>query len=273
MTKTRKIIYTLLALFAAAILSGGLFVGIRRYKRTHRPPRVVMLTIPTVRTTPDLVARLAQKLDADSAQLMAVFGDSLLIDSLGFNAQTLPAMFIPNSYEVFQWISPKKLIIRLKMEYDAFWTPERVAQAKKQGLTPVEVMTLASIVEQETACNAEKPTIAGLYLNRLKKGMLLQADPTVKYAVGDFALKRVLNRHLKCDNPYNTYIYEGLPPGPICIPSLASINAVLKPKTHNYIYMCAKEDFSGTHNFAVTQAEHNVNARKYAEALNKAGIR
>lgn len=270
MTKTRKITYTLLAVTALFAIT---YVGIKEYKRRHQKPRVVMLTIPPVRTTPDLAGRLARQIDADSAQLMMVFSDSILIDSLGFNAQTLTAMFIPNSYEVYEWISPKDLLLRLKKEYDIFWTPKRQAQAKEQGLTLVEVMTLASIVEQETTCDAEKPTIAGVYLNRLKKGMLLQADPTVKYAVGDFALKRVLKQHLKCDNPYNTYIYEGLPPGPICIPSLASINAVLTPETHNYIYMCAKEDFSGTHNFAITLAEHNINARKYAEALNKAGIR
>lgn len=270
MTKTRKITYSI---FTVAILCVITYACIKVYKHRHQQPRVVMLTIPPVRTTPALAGRLAKQIDADSTQLIAVFSDSILIDSLGFNAQTLPAMFIPNSYEVYEWITPKDLLLRLKKEYDIFWTPKRQTQAEEQSLTPIEVMTLASIVEQETTCDAEKPTIAGVYLNRLKKGMLLQADPTVKYAVGDFTLKRILKQHLRCDNPYNTYIYEGLPPGPICIPSLASINAVLSPDTHNYIYMCAKEDFSGTHNFAITLAEHNVNARKYAEALNKAGIR
>lgn len=270
MTKTRKITYSIFAAVALSIITFGC---IKIYKHRHQPPRVVMLTIPPVRTTPDLAGRLAKQIDADSIQLITAFSDSTLIDSLGFNAQTLPAMFIPNSYEVYEWITPKELLLRLKKEHDIFWTLKRQAQAKEQGLTPTEVMTLASIVEQETTYDAEKPTIAGLYLNRLKKGMLLQADPTVKYAVGDFTLKRILKQHLKCDSPYNTYMYKGLPPGPICIPSLASINAVLSPETHNYIYMCAKEDFSGTHNFALTLAEHNVNARKYAEALNKAGIR
>ncbi|MCQ2293385.1 MAG: endolytic transglycosylase MltG [Bacteroidaceae bacterium] len=261
------------ALLGAVLIGAAVLAGIRLYAYIHRAPRTVRLTIPIVRTTPELAGRLAAHLDADSAELMTAFSDVALIDSLGYDEQTLPAMFIPNTYEVYQWITPRNLMLRLKKESDDFWTSQRRRQAREQGLTPIEVMTLASIVEQETACDAERATIAGLYLNRLRKGMRLQADPTVKYAVGDFSLKRVLKVHLKCDSPYNTYEHEGLPPGPICIPSLASIKAVLKPASHNYIYMCAKEDFSGTHNFAVTAAEHLRNAQNYANALNKAGIR
>lgn len=246
---------------------------IQRERIRNQKPRVARLTIPTVRTIEDLASRMSRVVDADSAALMEVFADSVLIDSLGYNRQTLPAMFIANTYEVYMWESPKNLLLRLKRESDNFWTSERQVLAEKQNLSSVEVMTLASIVEQETANDAERPTIAGLYLNRLKKGMLLQADPTVKFALGDFALKRVLYRHLEVDNPYNTYKYEGLPPGPICIPSLTSINAVLHPDVHNYYYMCAKEDFSGTHNFATTEREHAANARRYAQALNAAGIR
>ena len=140
------------------------------------------------------------------------------------------------------------------------------------GLTPNEVATLASIIDEETANNGEKPMVAGMYLNRLKKGMLLQADPTVKFALGDFTLRRILNKHLEVDNPYNTYKYPGLPPGPIRVPSVQGLEAVLNPAQSNYLYMCAKEDFSGTHNFACTLAEHLQNARRYQQALNQRGI-
>ena len=161
----------------------------------------------------------------------------------------------------------------MQRERDAYWTAERKQLAQKAGLTPDEVVTLASIVEQETANNAERPKVAGMYLNRLRKGMKLQADPTVKFALQNFALRRIMHQHLTANSPYNTYRNEGLPPGPICIPSLASIEAVLHFTTHPYIYMCAKEDFSGTHNFAATYAEHLQNAKKYSEALNKRGIK
>ena len=269
MTNRRKFLFVILGL---ALMIGATFGAYHLYRHLTRKPRVVMLTIPTVRTTADLAGRLATVLDADSAALMEVMTDSVFIDSLGYDSQTLPAMFVANSYEVFQWISPKALMLRLKDECDAFWTTERLLKAENQDLTPVEVMTLASIIEQETACDEERARIAGMYLNRLRKNMPLQADPTVKFAVGDFALRRILHEHLEYDSPYNTYLYEGLPPGPICIPSLASIKAVLNPEEHNYIYMCAKEDFSGTHNFATDYNEHLRNAHRYAKALDEAGI-
>jgi UPF0755 protein len=152
-------------------------------------------------------------------------------------------------------------------EYKLFWNEERIAKAKKIGLTPKEVSTLASIVQAESVKRDEAPIIAGLYINRLKKDIPLQADPTLVFASGDFSLKRVLNEHKAIDSPYNTYKYAGLPPGPINMPEIATLNAVLNYDTHNYIYMCAKEDFSGYHNFASTLAEHNKNARKYQNAL------
>ena len=153
-------------------------------------------------------------------------------------------------------------------EYDRFWNETRQTRAEEIGLTPVEVSILASIVESETAQKSELKTIAGLYLNRLKRGQLLQADPTVKYAVGDFKLKRILNSHLEIESPYNTYKYAGLPPGPINFPEISSIEAVLDYEKHNYLYMCAKDDFSGYHNFATTLRQHNINAAKYRAALN-----
>jgi UPF0755 protein len=182
-------------------------------------------------------------------------------------------MFIPNTYEVYWNISAEKLIERMKREYDAFWTEERRNQAQKARLTPLDVSILASIIEEESAMTDEYPTIAGLYINRLHRGIPLQADPTVKYALGDFAIQRILYEHLQIDSPYNTYLYTGLPPAPLRIPSLKGLESVLNYLKHNYLYMCAKEDFSGRHNFAVTLSEHNRNADRYRAELNRRGIR
>ena len=233
----------------------------------------VRLTVPVVHTLADMAARLAPRLQADSAALYHAFTDAALLDSLGVDTATVPALFIPNTYEVFWTITPSSLLHRLYREYEVFWTAERKQKAEAAGLTPVEVSTLASIVEQESANSAERPAIAGMYLNRLRQGMKLQADPTVKFALGDFALRRILHAHLVADSPYNTYRNQGLPPGPICIPSPDAIDAVLNYQHHDYLYMCAKEDFSGTHNFAATYEEHLDNARRYAEALNRRGIK
>jgi UPF0755 protein len=177
-------------------------------------------------------------------------------------------MFIPDTYEFYWTTSAKQFADRMKNEYERFWNDERKNRAEQINLNPVEVITLASIVQSETAKKEELKTVAGLYINRLKRGQLLQADPTVKYAVGDFSLKRILNLHLEIESPYNTYKYVGLPPGPINFPETESIDAVLNFEKHNYIFMCAKEDFSGYHNFAGTLAEHNRNAAKYRAALN-----
>lgn len=233
----------------------------------------VRLVIPIVHTMPALAERLSHLLQADSASLAAAFTDSTLLAAHGATVATAPCLFLPNTYEVYWTISPEQLLNRMQRERDAYWTAERKQLAQKAGLTPDEVVTLASIVEQETANNAERPKVAGMYLNRLRKGMKLQADPTVKFALQNFALRRIMHQHLTANSPYNTYRNEGLPPGPICIPSLASIEAVLHFTTHPYIYMCAKEDFSGTHNFAATYTEHLQNAKKYSEALNKRGIK
>jgi len=181
-------------------------------------------------------------------------------------------MFIPNTYEIYWNVSPEKFCERMKKEFERFWNVERLEKAGKVGLTPVQVGTLASIVEEETNKKDELPIVAGLYINRLKMGMKLQADPTVKYAVGDFTLRRVLNVHLEKDSPYNTYQNYGLPPGPIRFPAGQAIDAVLNYTHHDYIFMCAKEDFSGRHNFAVTAHQHAVNRDKYIAALNRLKI-
>ena len=233
----------------------------------------VMMTVPDVRTTDRLAGRITAKLMLDSATVAQALADPAFCQQLGYDTATIFCLFVPNTYEVYWNISLDALMQRMQKEHDAFWNDERRHKAEAQGLTPNEVVILASIIDEETANNAEKPVIAGMYLNRLNRGMLLQADPTVKYALGDFTLKRILNRHLEVDSPYNTYKYAGLMPGPIRLPSIQAIEAVLNPDHNDYLYMCAKEDFSGTHNFACTLAEHNQNARRYQQALNQRGIR
>ena len=177
------------------------------------------------------------------------------------------AMFIPNTYEFYWTTTARQFADRMKAEYVRFWNEERIQKAESIGLTPVQVATLASIVQEETNQSSEKPRVAGVYINRLQKGMPLQADPTVKFAAGDITLRRILNRHLETDSPYNTYLYPGLPPGPITFPEISSLESVLNYEKHNYLYSCAKEDFSGFHNFARTNAEHERNAARYHAAL------
>ena len=234
----------------------------------------VRLTLPSVRTLDRLAGFLASKLMLDSAATAAAFSDSTFAAQYGYTCSTLPALFIPNTYELFWNISLDAFMQRMQRENDAFWNSQgRDAAAKSLGMTHEEVVTLASIVDEETAYTPEKPRVAGAYLNRLRIGMLLQADPTVKFAVGDATLRRIRGEHLRVESPYNTYLNKGLPPGPIRIPSVAGIDAVLHMEDHDYLYMCAKEDFSGTHNFAATFPQHQQNARRYQKALNERGIR
>ena len=240
-------------------------------KRGHQTP--VRLVVPSVRTIGQLLQRVSPQIMADSAEIAALLNDSLFCDSLGFNKQTLPAFFIPNTYEVYWNMDARGFIRRMHREYDAFWNKERKEKAHSLNLDPLEVSILASIVEEETANNAEKPKVAGLYMNRLKLGMPLQADPTIKFSLQDFALKRILFKHLEVDSPYNTYKNIGLPPGPIRIPSVTGLNSVLNRADHKYLYMCAKEDFSGTHNFATSLSAHMRNARRYQQALNRLKIK
>lgn len=254
------------------VTPGTTCLGLYRQLRngTQEPMRLV---IPTARTMQQLAARLAPSLMVDSAEIASALTDSIYCADRGYTLATIPALIIPDTYEVYWDTSVDKLVDRLVREHDRFWNDERKAKAKAVGLKEEEVATLASIVDSETANNDEKPMIAGLYLNRLHTGMPLQADPTVVFAVGDFSIRRVLNIHLQTDSPYNTYRYAGLPPGPIRVASIAGLDAVLNHAKHNYLYMCAKEDFSGTHNFAATYPEHLKNARKYTKALNARGIK
>jgi len=221
----------------------------------------------------DFAAYVSKQIEPDSASLVNLLDSTEFISKYGFNKDNVYAMFIPNTYNMYWNISGDAFFKRMYDEYQKFWTKERLDKAKALGLDPIKVSILAAIVDAEALHDKEMPTIAGLYLNRLRKGIKLQADPTVIYANNDFTIRRVLNRHLTKDSPYNTYVYKGLPPGPIMMPSINAIDAVLNYETHNYIYMCAKEDFSGYHNFAVTVAEHQANARRFQQALNERNIK
>lgn len=238
-------------------------------KLRSRAQDPVDVTFNNVRLNEDLAGKVSKYIWADSLSIIKLFSDTDQIEAWGFNSETYRTMFIPNTYEMYWTTEAPEFAERMNQEYHRFWNDERKAKAEQINLSPVEVTILASIVEQEIAKNDELKTVAGLYINRLDKGIPLQADPTVKYALGDFGIKRVLNKHLEIDSPYNTYKYVGLPPGPISFPSILAIDAVLNHEKNNYIYMCAKEDFSGYHNFAATLAEHNRNAAKYRAALDK----
>ena len=240
----------------------------------------VNLTLPSVRTLNKLSAELSKKLMIDSTSILQALTDEATCEKYGYDTTTIACMFIPNTYDIYWNSSVEKLLDRMKKESEKFWNSDRTQKAKALQLTPVEVITIASIVDEETANNTEKPMIAGMYYNRFKlrnaeypEGMPLQADPTIKFAWKRFDLKRIYNNLLHIKSPYNTYVNPGLPPGPIRIPSVAGIDAVLNLVKHDYLYMCAKEDFSGTHNFARTYQEHLQNAAKYSKALNERGIK
>lgn len=227
----------------------------------------------------DFAGRIGSQIEADSLSLLTSFKDSTFLKENGFNEENVLTMFIPNTYEIFWNTSADKFRDKMIKEYRNFWNEERIEKAKKQGLTPIEATILASIVHKESVKKEERPRIAGVYLNRLHKGMLLQADPTVIYAVkkksNDFTqvIKRVLNKDLSVASPYNTYYTLGLPPGPIAMPDITALEAVLNPEKHNYIYFCASVDRFGYHEFAVTQAEHEQNAKKYYNWINSQGVK
>ena len=254
------------------ILPGeSVFDVYRKFRNGTQTP--VRVTVPQVRTLDQLASRLARQIMLDSASIATVLHDSAYCAQLGYTWQTLPALFIPNTYEMWWNTSMDKFMQRMQRENKAFWNEARLEKANKIGMSPIEVVTLASIVSEETAYVPEMPKVAGMYIRRLQIGMPLQADPTVKFALGDFGLRRIYFAHLEVESPYNTYKNKGLPPGPICIPSVKAIDAVLNHEQHGYLYMCAKEDFSGSHNFARTYSEHLANARRYSQALNRRGIR
>ncbi len=220
----------------------------------------------TIRSKGRLAKAVDLQMMADSAEFAAALEDTTFLAGYGFTPENVFALFLPDTYEMYWTASVKDIFDRFKKEYDRFWTEERVRLAEQQGLSPMEVSVLASIVNGETLKTAEYPVIAGVYLNRLNRGMKLQADPTVCFCF-DYTLDRVLRKHLAVDSPYNTYKYKGLPPAPISVPPKACIDAVLHPDTHGYMYFCASPAFDGTHRFAVTYREHLKNAREFQRAL------
>lgn len=229
----------------------------------------VRITFNNVRLISDLGPKITQNIMTTPEEFDAALAGFLAQGSHGFTSDNITCMFIPNTYEVYYTISAKQLVERMHDEYENFWNDERKQKAEAIGLTPIQVSILASIVQAESVKRDEAPVIAGLYLNRLKQGIALQADPTLVFAVGDFSLKRVLDKHKEVESPYNTYKYRGLPPGPINMPEIASIDAVLNYKPSNFLYMCAKEDFSGYHNFTANYNEHLRNAQRYQQALTR----
>lgn len=220
-----------------------------------------------------LISYVCQEITADSMYLINLLNDSSRLKKLGWTPDNITAAFIPNTYNFYWTTNANEFLERMLKEHDRFWNDTRKAKAKAINLSPIEVSVLASIVEKETAKADEMPTVAGVYLNRLRKGMKLEADPTVIFAVGNPEIRRVTSAMLQYESPFNTYYVTGLPPGPICMPSIQAIDAVLKNQKHDYIYFCAKEDFSGYHNFTSSYNQHLINARKYRLELNKRGIR
>ncbi len=233
----------------------------------------VKVRFNNIRTLPQFAGRISRQLELDSTELMQLLLDDSVLNNCGMKKETAICLFIPNTYECWWNTSASDFLKRMQREYKTFWNENRLKKASDMGMSPQEVMTLASIVEEENSRHEEQARIAGLYVNRLHKGMLLQSDPTVKFALGDFGRKRLLYEDLKIDSPYNTYRYPGLPPGPIRMASITSIDAVLNYEHHPYLYMCAKDDFSGYHYFTANPNEHAAYAQRYHAALNRNKIK
>ena len=231
----------------------------------------IKLTISTARTVEDIAGVVAKKIEPDSTEIMALFKDASLIEEYGFTSETIISMIIPDTYEMYWNTDAKGFFSKMKDEYDKYWI-KYTDQLESLDMTKSEIATLASIVQKESNTKSEKPTIAGVYLNRLEQGIKLQADPTVVFGIGDFTIRRVLNRHLAQDTPYNTYLHEGLPPGPICMPSKSSIEAVLNAEKHDYLFFCAKPGYNAGHAFATSNQQHERNAAVYRKWLNQERI-
>lgn len=246
------------------------FTIIKRLFMGRQTP--VQLVINSVRTKQQLADKIAESLDISSADFIKASMDNQFLEEFGFDSLTVQALFVPNTYEFYWNTSVQELFARMHKEYLKFWNDERKASAESLGITPLQAVIIASIVEQESQKSDERPIIAGVYMNRLKKGMKLEADPTLVYALGDFNIRRVLGIHKSIDSPYNTYMYGGLPPGPICFPSIDAVDAVLHAAQHDYIFFCAKPDFSGYHMFASNYAQHLANARIYQRTLTQNNI-
>ncbi|MFN7115763.1 MAG: endolytic transglycosylase MltG [Saprospiraceae bacterium] len=245
---------------------------IRHLRNGEQTPVKVVLT--TERMVENVAAKAARFIEPDSVTMLRYMQDESYLQNIGYTRDNLMSVFIPNTYEFYWNTTPEAFMKRMIKEHDAFWAKNnRLQKAEALGLTPAEVYTLASIVERETNANSEKPRMAGVYLNRLRIGMRLQADPTAVFATRDFETPRVTNYHIFFDSPYNTYLYAGLPPGPITMASISSIDGVLNAEKHDYLYFCATGEPDGLHAFAATLEEHNQNVRRYVETLKRRGLR
>jgi UPF0755 protein len=250
------------------IESGNSILGIVRLLRNGQQTPV-NLVITKIRTKEDLASLTGRRFECDSMSMMLYLNSNDSVRKYDLDTNTVMTAVFPNTYTFFWNTTPEKIIDKLVRQYNLFWTEERRKLATEKGLTQQSAYILASIIEEETNKNDEKGNIASVYLNRMKTGMRLGADPTVKFALRDFSLKRIYNKHLSVESPYNTYKVTGLPPGPICTPSTTTIDAVLHAPNTNYLYFVARSDFSGYHTFAATYPEHLRYAREYQEALNK----
>lgn len=259
--------------YGAYLIEQGMSPLQAEHRLSHGAQQPQTVTINRFRKLEDMANKVAVKFDFTAQDLLDVINDEKLLSQYGLTPSQALSLFVEDSYEFYWTASPQAFIQKIGANYNKIWNEERTAKAKELGLTPTEVMIIASIVDEETNKLDEKDEIGRLYINRYQKGMKLQADPTVKYAVGDFSLRRILNSHLKTSSPYNTYLNKGLPPGPIRTTSLATIDQILNSAPSDDLYMCAKEDFSGRHNFAATYQEHLANAKRYQAALNKRGIK
>ena len=230
-------------------------------------------TFHNLRTVEQLAEKASERFMMSKEELLNLLQDPAFCDSIGKTPETVAAIFFPDTYEFYYAVKPEKFVAFFARQYAKFWNEERTAKAQSMGLTPEDVSIIASIAEEETAKSDERGTVARLYINRLQCGMKLQADPTVKFAIGDFSLRRITRDHLNVESPYNTYLVKGLPPGPIRLPERATLEAVIDSQPHNYIYMCAREDFSGYHNFTASYSQHLANAARYHRALDQRGVK
>lgn len=247
------------------------YTGLINLLRSGRQ-KSVRITFQNIRTLNQLAGKIGNQIEADSSTIISFFNDESNYSADGFKKENIIAVFIPNTYEVYWNTSAKGLYERMLKEYHSVWNEQRLEKAKEKGLSQSEVAILASIIDDEVTKTSEKPRIAGVYLNRLRRGIPLQACPTIKFALNDFTITRVLFKHLQIESPYNTYIHRGFPPGPIGCPSIEGIDAVLNAEQHDYLYFAARPDFSGCHNFSRTLSEHNHYAALYQKELNKRKI-
>ncbi len=251
--------------------SGNLFL-VRKLRAGSQEP--VRITFNNIQNKEQLATKIANQLETTKSALLKEFNNPHFLDSLNLTEENFPTIFLANTYEFYWNTSATQFIERMLKEYHKFWNPSRLSKAQSLSLSPTEITILASIIQKESNHYDEYPTIAGVYINRLNRGWPLQADPTVMYALNKIGIKRrVYQQDLKIVSPYNTYLNKGLPPGPICLPELKSIDETLNAEDHNYMYFCAKEDFSGYHVFAETWEEHKANASRYQKALNRNNIR